>query len=354
MAATAAFGSLSVPAPDDTMEMSSPANRTLDDDIDIDFGDGDFSGGVNLTEDERMLEDGETRPATATDDMMEDDLLSGEQSQMIEKATMQDQIDEEIMKYDIPQDEELIDYGEDEFQDQIVDDAGPSPPSKPVRGDEIGFVQLGDEISTVVESALTEIPSVTLQEELSSPAAQAEAPPAQAEASLATEAHVEDVTGLGDDIGPKHEHEVPQVEEAYADPPTYEAEREEDSSTLPPPINTALSASTTDTPGTPTDTGLHPMNIRYGDMMFPLFKSKRQPDGLLKGDNLAHLSLADLIKDCRQRLALKIGEDVSKDQELVLGFEHMGLMLVEVCLRPFLVLKRSANSVTGLPSRISE
>jgi hypothetical protein len=342
MATTAAFGSLSIPAPDDTMEMSSPANRNLDDDIDIDFGDGDFSAGAHLAEDERMLEDGETRPVTATDEMMEDDVLPDEESQ-IEKNAMQDQIDEEIMKYDIPQieeaqqleDEELIDYGEDEFQDQNGDDAGSSAQNQPRIGDEIGFVQLGDEISKVVESTPVEIPSVTLQDELSSDAAQPEEPPPITEDSLEKEAHAENVTGLGDNAALSHEAEVAQHEDADADQQTYEAEQGEDSSTLPPPINTALSASATGTPGTPTDTGLHPMNIRYGDMMFPLFKSKRQPDGLLKGDNLVHLSLADLIKDCRQRLALKIGEDVSEDQELVLGFEHMGLMLVEVCLRPF-------------------
>lgn len=345
MATTTAFSSLSVPAPDDTMEMSSPANRNLDDDIDIDFG--DYQGDVNQAEDERMLEDGDTRPATATDDMMEDDLLPGEVPQ-IQEETMKDDVSQ-IEEAQQPADEELIDY--DEEEEQIVEDAVPSVPEQPVAAGEIGFVQLGEDASAVVESAPTEIPGVALQEDLSAETAHADEAATAAEGSLRTETLAEDNTGLEDHTAPVEEPEAYEVDEETAtDQQTHEVEQEERSTLIPPAIDTAVSAST-DTPGTPTDTGLHPMNIRYGDMVFPLFKSKHQPDGLLKGDNLVHLSLADLIRDCRQRLALKIGEDISEDHELVLGFEPMGLMLLEVRLQLLLFHQRKnyANYVAGLP-----
>ena len=76
------------------------------------------------------------------------------------------------------------------------------------------------------------------------------------------------------------------------------------------------------------------MIVRFGEFQFPLFKSRNQPDGLLKNDNLASLSLGELIQNCRQRLAIKTGETISEDQDLVLGFDQLGLILVEVRSHP--------------------
>lgn len=330
MTTTAGFGSLSVPALDDTMEMSSPANHNIDDDIDIDFDDYG-AGGVQLTDDERMLEDADpTRPTTATDDMMEDDLLQPGERDDIEEEIMGDDASQ-VQEIQQPEDEELIDYGEDELQDQAVDDTVPPLPEK--TPGKIGFMQLGETTPNVVESTPAEIPGVTLQEDVSSEAAQLEDPVTSFEESTTLEAHAEDGTAVetvGDHADEAAVHQVDDTTTANIQ--AHQFEPEEDSPNFPPPLNTAVSTST-DTPGTPTDTGLHPMNIRYGDLFLPLFKSKRQPEGLLKDDNLANLSLAELITNCRQRLASKIGENISEDQELVLGFEHMGLMLVEVCLR---------------------
>ena len=328
MATTTAFGSLSVPAPDDTMEMSSPAVRNLDDDIDIDFE--DYQGAVQLIDDERMLEDGDpTRPTTATDDMMEDDLLPGEQSQ-IEEEIMRDDASQ-VQEVQQPEDEELIDYGEDDFQEELVDDTVIPPAEAPAEIDEIGFVQLGEDASTVIESVPAQIPGITLQDEVPTTAVLIEEPTAVAEDFLASETHPEDGVVLEEGTAVVNEPEAHEgAEQPATDSRADQPLHTEDHLQFPPPLDTAVSTST-DTPGTPTDTGLHPMTIRYGDLLLPLFKSKRQPDGLLKDDNLANLSLAELITNCRQRLAFKIGENVSEDQELVLGFEHMGLMLVEVC-----------------------
>ena len=327
MATTTAFGSLSVPAPDDTMEMSSPAVRNLDDDIDIDFE--DYQGGVQLIDDERMLEDSEpTRPTTATDDMMEDDMLPGEEAH----------VDEEIMRDDVPEaqdaqqqeDEELIDYGEDEFQEPVVDDTVIPAVEQSADVEYAGFTPLDSGIPTAVDSTSVEAPGPTFLEEAQTEVEHNEEPAQIIEDFLATEQHLAD--------GTEHEDGHALFEEAENHEDTEHTENESltnqpadgaDLLNFRPPLNTATSTSA-DTPGTPTDTGLHPMTIRYGDLLLPLFKSQRQPDGLLKDDNLANLSLAELITNCRQRLALKIGEDVSEDQELVLGFEHMGLILVEV------------------------
>lgn len=327
MATTTTFGSLSVPGPDDTMEMSSPATRNIDDDIDIDFE--DYQGGVQLIDDERMLEDGEaTRPATATDDMMEDDLPPGEQPH----------VGEEIMRDDVSQvqevqqleDEELIDYGEDDFQEQLVDDTVLPQIEQPAEYDEIGL-QPVENAPVVVESAPVEAAGITLQDDVPTTAAQLEEPTIIPEDFPAPETHPEDHTVHDDGGTATNEPETHEVtEEPVAESQTEQPVPPEDHLQFPPLLDTAVSTST-DTPGTPTDTGLHPMTIRYGDLVLPLFKSKRQPDGLLKDDNLASISLAELITNCRQRLASKIGENVSEDQELVLSFEHMGLILVEVC-----------------------
>ena len=329
MATTTAFGSLAVPALDDTMEMSSPAVRTLDDDIDIDFE--DYQGGAQLIDDERMLEDGEpTRPTTATDDMMDDDILPGEEEH-IDEAIMRDDVPEAQDTQQLQEDEELIDYGEDEFHDQVVDGRVITEVEQSADAEYAAFAPLDVGDSAAVESTSVEVPGPTFLEEGTAEVEHNEEPAQIIEDFLASEQHpADDAEHDGGHVlfeeAEHHEDTEHTENESLTNQPADGA----DVLNFRPPLNTSISTSATDTPGTPTDTGLHPMTIRYGDLLLPLFKSQRQPDGLLKDDNLANLSLAELITNCRQRLALKIGEDVSEDQELVLGFEKMGLMLVEV------------------------
>lgn len=305
------------------MEMSSPANRNnLDDDIDIDFD--DYQGGVQVNDDEQMVEDGDaTRPTTATDDMMDDDMLPDEQVQADEEVMQ----DDEQVEEQAQEDEELIDYGDDEFQDQPIEDTTLLAEQPTDTGPSLDDVD--EEITRAPETAEDEIQNqpyvegtVTETEQVFVPPVNFEddlAPATATDGNVAFEAGDQDLAELlSDDVTKQAQYEA-------------EADPDADEEDVPPAIsvNTAVSAPV-DTPGTPTDTGLHPMSIRYGDLHMALFKSKKQPDGLLKDDNLASLSLAELIKNCRQRLALKIGEDISQDQELVLGFDSMGLMLVEV------------------------
>ena len=305
MATATAFSSLTVP-PDDTMEMSSPANRDIDDDIDIDFD--DYRGGVQIPDDDQMLEDVDaTRPTTATDDLMEDDAPDDGQVQYGEEE-MQD--DEGIVPIQQQEDEELIDYGEEELHDEAADDFLEANVFDNSADAENELEHVDEEIAREPEVAVAELPAdevvLALAEE------HMEAPEQAVEGQGYTEDALDDID---DTLQAEQEQPVDITDQA----PTQ----------VCAPINTPLGVQT-DTPGTPTDTGLHPMSIRYGDVQMPLFRSKRQLDGLLKDDNLASLSLAELIKNCRQRLAIKIGEDVSEDQELVLGFDGMGLILVEV------------------------
>ena len=325
MATTTAFGSLSVPAPDDTMEMSSPATRNLDDDIDIDFD--DYQGGVHLTDDERMVEDGDpTRPATATDDMMEDDVALSEQIPPHEEVMQDDGLQVQELQQE---DEELIDYGEEDFQDQAVDDTVIAEVEEPTDVTDIAPDAVDEEVTRVAELQAVEVSAPTLTEEVASGAAQFPDSSANDNDFLGPDTNTEPGvnlllanSGLGEQESYEDTHELATSQRDQ--PPTLKDAPQPSMS-----INTGISAPA-DTPDTPTDTGLHPMTVRYADRSMPLFKSRRQPDGLLKDDNLANLSLAELIKNCRQQLAVKIGEIVSEDQEVLLGFDSMGLILVEV------------------------
>lgn len=331
MATATAFNSLPIPLQDEQMEMSSPANRPLDDDIDIDFD--DYPGGVQVTDDEQMVEATDpTRPGTGTDDMMEDDILPGEET-LVQEEVMQDD-DDQLREIQHLEDEELIDYGEDEIQDQPVDDAL-VPAAVDELQDTTAFEEqhVDEHIPPLSGVAMPEVPQVTdpnisaqgqpEDEALQNPIANSED---LLDPSFFPEEAAYDEQEPG--IVPS-EHEPLHPDESVPTQPEDQSAVAEQGA-LPPISTTAAYSAQADTPGTPTDTGLHPMFVRYGDLRMPLFKSRRQPDGLLKDDNLASLSLAELIKSCRQRLAIKTGENLSEDQELMLGFDNLGLMLVEV------------------------
>lgn len=353
MASAATFTSLQAPAQDDTMEMSSPANRTYDDDdIDIDFDDG--TGGVNLTDDERMMEDGEqTRPPTATDDMMEDDVQPPAQLH-VQESEMQDDFDPTAYEQANDEDDELIDYGDDEyvdftdFQPQPVVEAAPPAPEIEVTDQ----APAGDDVEQVDEEIVREPeePVVNHEPELVDEVATEE--PAQPNGSDAIHAEVSNVHEAHEDAPTVEDPAVNAAETAVTDrvPDTYGQEDVEEATLVatedetgnaayaddtavgrppPAPLNTSLSFSV-DAPGTPTDTGLHPMTLHYGDTTWPLFKSRKQPNGILRDDNLASVSLIDLLAHCKTGLKAKV-PDVSEDQEFSLFFEGLGLTVTEVC-----------------------
>ena len=326
---TSSFNSLSIPAPEDTMDTSSPANRNLDDeDIDIDFE--DYTGGVQVQDDERMLEDGDPmRPGTATDDVMVDD---GEEAHVA--------IGEEVMQDDaagqqLEEDEELIDYDEDDLQGQPVEDTViPGVEEHPADViDAATEEDVDEEIARSADDIAAEAPAPISAEQ----AEQILELPVTDEGSLNLTESTEGAAAMQTitkDEEQQHDSEH-EAYTAYGEQEEHANQEDDQLTTQDHGTHPHIQVDTNfkvhdDAPDTPTDTGLHPMTIRYGDYHMPLFKSRRQPDGLLKDDNLASLSLAELVRNCRQQLAAKIGEEVSEDQEMILGFEHLGLMLVEV------------------------
>lgn len=357
MTTAASFTSLQAPlAAEDSMEMSSPAQPTYDDDIDLDFD--EHVGGVELTDDERMADDMEQpRPGTATDDMMEDDDAPSHDAQAPEQE-MEDGFDAAAYEQ-ANTDDELIDYGDDDYQEMgdsneqtVYEPTAPEitlEDREPTVDPELE--QVDEEIVREPETSVP-VPEIVVAEETVAEAAPAvpdmntteesaappqEASPADAtndeteEQAVASEDHTADDVAAAveshteDDNSPTTPHEIEPFPELPEESP-----EQTDLAPVPAPIDTNVDASV-DVPGTPTDTGLHPMMIQYGDWEWPLFKSKRQPEGLLKDDNLASVALADLLNNCRSRLALKAGEDISEDQEFVLRFDSTGLTIIEVC-----------------------
>lgn len=406
--ATTAFGSLSVPQPDDSMEVSSPGNRNLDDDIDIDFD--DYQTGAQMIDDENMDEDDADNAAAAPDELMGDD-MGFEEQQEDQPQVHEEWMPDEPLRQDEPQqegleDEELIDYSEDDdqIQDAVVEDVA-TPQATEQTVVEEGFAvapaaeqnfaptevaqgsqdEIDEEIIRESELSGAEQPASSVVEEISAPGDATQSVEAVAtldpplasegvEAATAEEAlpavnyerhedtgaryHVEESHDDAAAANEAKEHptalpkNAPQGEAAEEVAVAHDGSEEqtvtaEHSHEHPPAIDTSLDFPD-DSPGTPTDTGLHPMTIRYGDLQMPLFKSRRQIDGLLKDDNLASLSLAELIKSCRQRISTKVGEDISKRQEFLLRFDRMGLVLIEVRTLPKPVKLGHADHRTGL------
>lgn len=342
------------------MEMSSPAQQPFhDDDIDIDFDEP--VGGVELTDDDRMADDTEQpRPATAADDMMEED--ASPHNTLAPEREMQDDFDPAAYEQADP-DDELIDYGDDEYQEMaenneqtLYEQTEPTAPEITLEDreptEEPGFEQAGEGLehveeapapvqdpapeesliedvlnvpeTTATEPAITETKPVSAVEE--NPTLNPDDNTDAEQVAPTTDEQTEDAAVTADDAQNESGAAAVSVEEEpFPELPADSPELKP----LPAPLQTSLNA-VADGPGTPTDTGLHPMNLRYSDWDWPLFKSKKQPEGLLKDDNLASVALADLFRSCRDRLALKVGVDISEDQEFVLRFDSTGLTIVEV------------------------
>ncbi|TKA23790.1 hypothetical protein B0A50_07072 [Salinomyces thailandicus] len=442
MSAATAFPTLPVPVQEDNMEMSSPQNRGVDDDYEIDFDLPDDDG------DEHMLTDSEqTRPPTATDENMDFDDAQGEITRVMDQETdMQDTPGTQQQSAQ-QEDEELIDYDDDDYfdqphhqevQDTAVQDVTDSidygveqPDDSNVHVE--GYVQqrqaspetVDEEIVRQPEDVRIEQPIKfttfeagvkTAPETLAGENATTSTRPSVEEAATfqektlhvaedapqevgdsgeqtahAAESPAYDVSDDGEqtvsavedpahDVGNDNEQTAYAAEDpvydvgndgeetaysaedpAYvvgddgeetahaAEGPAYDV-RDDGEQALavdseksgsygedfPAQAPLALETSTdikyaeqNEGPSTPTDTGLHPVMLYYGEHSMPLFKSKTQQDGLLKDDNLANLSLAELMRNCRQRLAFKIGIAVPEEQELVLAFDPFELPLAE-------------------------
>ncbi len=317
MATAAAFSTLAVPIAEDTMEMSSPASRNLDDDIDIDFD--DYQGVNQLADDEHMLED-TTRPATATDEMMDDDLHPAAEIPQVAEEVMQDDLPTVEADAVAQVDEELIDYGEDDIQEGDITEVQ-------------NFAEPPSEIVTAASVYVDEVIEMSAEETAIEPAApvlgggSTEVLPtseeeAQAVSTLADIHPAEDQLLQTNAAADKAEIFDESYEEQHAGLKEYAAQPVIS-------IDTAPEAEADD-PATPTDTGLHPVTVRFSDLQVPLFKSRRQLDGLVKDDNLVNLSLADLISACRLQLVSEREQLISDSQELVLSFDDLGLVIGEV------------------------
>jgi len=304
------------------MEMSSPAHLPGDDDIDLDFG-GDYDGGVHVQDDEQMLTDGEQPwPPTATDATMDDDMPVV--MPMVEEAQMQVEPAQE--------DDELIDYDDEYYnqpqpEDTVVEDPGLQWAEEAIEPADEEVIPQAESTAAVEDASFLEragpAPSehtAVIQHAINERTTQTDAP-----AALESAEEHEEYEQVGAQYAETTEEAV--VDEA--------AEGVEQPANGDPSFNVQTPAendvaATAEAPGTPTDTGLHPMTLFYNGLELPLFKSKRQQDGLLKDDNLASVSLAELLSNCRQRLATKLGRNVPGGQDLVLTFDDLGLTLVEV------------------------
>jgi hypothetical protein len=352
MTTAASFPSLHAPLADDNMEMSSPAHPVYDDDdIDIDFD--EHIGGVELTDDDRMADDTEQpRPGTATDDMMEDD--APVQNAEVPEQEMQDDFDPAAYEQGDP-DDELIDYDDEDYPEvsEINEQTAPEPAAPEITLQDREPTPVDEEIirepetaasaqDVLVEASAPEVVTAVLETSAPEVIAASIAHESFAETvedSFApngvdgdANAAADDVIATTDDQQRETTPVVDPVEEPFPELPEDSPELKA-AAPIPAPIETNLDAGN-DAPATPTDTGLHPMFVVFvdesGNWEWPLFKSRRQPEGLLKDDNLASVALADLLNSCRSRLALKIGEDVSEEQEFVLRFDSINLTIVEV------------------------
>jgi hypothetical protein len=437
MAAASTFPNLSLCAPEDSMDMSSPAHPAFDGDIDLDFSDGVY-GGVPQPDDEQMLTDGEqTRPATATDDMMQDDAQPAD-AYLHEEEMGDDTVVDQTATQPQYGDEELIDY-DDELHEQPQPQPQPEPADAPLQDiDTIDYAQQqsfepsaeyleqggeahamqSQDAATQNPKALEAVPVATeVGQDAATDAAEHQAadvvnaedattayPDAEesnvyapvethgeaegqagegeyAEADAygetargeyaeqdAYDEHVkadfadqepyaenpealytepEGYAGTGEVTYTEPNAYAETAEAEYAEPDTYADAEPGDSETAeagvqareaPLTVNTSLETNI-DAPPTPTDTGLHPMALHYGGYIWPLFKSQHEPEGLLKSDNLASLSLNTLIQNCRARLQATVGT-VPEVENLMLHVARMDLVLFPVRTCPFPTLMK--------------
>lgn len=388
-----------MPPMEEAMDMSSPsANQLYDGDIDIDYN---YGGGGTTNDDEHMSEDGQlARPGTAvTDDLMADaDHAHVTSVPTIVEEEMQDSDDATQAPEQQVDDEELIDYDDEIFPDPPQEapvgdafqaqeqshmkdalvaqtaDSGFLAPTEVLTDDEQVDEEIvrgpGDVALEVVDEpkvlAANESTTVTADatSEVAQAAAQNDVKPASPEAGAEEQSAVESgAYDLGEEttVPAAKAREAVEVADVATEPEEHElteADSKQNAAAsaqkVPPRHPGIIDVSTnyaTDAPPTPTDLTLHAMLINYGEYQLPLFKSRSQPDGLLKDDNLLNVSLTDLLSNIRTRLATKVDEAdiIPEARELVLHFDIFGTMIAEVCsplasqlTRPPLIIAQSS------------
>lgn len=316
---------------EDTMELSSPANRTLDEDIELDF---DEAANIPLVD----------------DDHMDDDVVHDDPIELDEDMIHYDDDDLDLTATDVNiaatvPDEDLIDYSDDDeevIQPAVHQVNAPFLAQK----EETSIPQQAQlqqqEEAAVVTSAEPEPPlTAATDADLAHEDVTVDLPATVKTAVEAEQSHLETSAEQQTDhyaeqsattLNAEAQEFVPvQQEERGEEVENDVAEEEEvpEEGDLKPRLSTTSFVPTTEGPGTPTDTGLHPVILYYADQAYPLFRSGTALDGLLKDDNLASISLADLIKACRQSLVMRTQQDIDTSFELVLTFDHLSLSVYE-------------------------
>ncbi|GIZ46469.1 hypothetical protein CKM354_000959500 [Cercospora kikuchii] len=371
----ATFASLTMPPMEEAMEMSSPApGQQYDGDIDIVFD--DYPAETVPHDDDHMSEDGDMmRPGTAaTDDLMADVEHANVTSvPTIIEEEMQDSDDATQPAEEQMDDEELIDYEDDEM---YVGNPAEGQPGEDVQIAEqaqsvapvVSTVPAEESVPAPLEASVEHEPAVKEIVQVSGDVAAETVPEPQTEHTETVSTSAEDsnisqseavhndFVEQADSVGqgateadatysvvsePKtaetgDDAKLPQQQELEATAEEESLRQEADDPAIKPAplLPGTIDVSGTlvpEGPPTPTDWTLHAISIQYRDHMWPLFKSRSQPDGLLKDDNLLNVSLSDLISELRGRLELKLDEDdsIAESRELVLNFEIFGLMVAE-------------------------
>lgn len=361
-----------LPPPDVAMDMSSPAQHMYQDsDIEIDLE--DYPVGVELTEDERMLEDADqARPDTATDENMDEgDVASVTHEEVMMEEPYADggageYYDDDLIDYD-DNDEAIVEADESQevHADTAVSTEHVLEPVPEVFVEEADAVHAQQAISATRNSAtsteavanplanqsadaapedLTERDSVhvtehTSQTTLAAPEAQAQPQAASAseadevEAKAEIEEHAEEHAEEPADSVVNHAQvtdDKEAIEENVTDDTAYH-----DSDTLQVETSVDKKHSPREAPPTPSDTGLHPVRFDFRQSTYALFKSKSEPNGLLEDDNLASVSLSELMARCREKLCLINDEPVSDVREISLHFAFLEATLSEYDSRAF-------------------
>jgi hypothetical protein len=132
-----------------------------------------------------------------------------------------------------------------------------------------------------------------------------------------------------DDASAQQQQQFDRIEELAEQQQSAEDDNPQPSSQKLSESAAEAGVSATDVLPSPTDTGLHPIMVKYRSTEFPLFKSRMALNGLLENDNIVNVSLSELMATCREQLGINTGEKISDDQELCLKIDHMRSSLRE-------------------------
>lgn len=393
MAATLAqptFG-LQPPTNDDTMEISSDFGA-MDGDIDIDFDSAGEQ--MQYEEDDQMVDDVKSDRENPDDHvMLDDDITSNPGDREMQEAAPPQEVDEDLLDFSDIEDAPPLEHQPTQPVAQpVVEQPAPAavntpshtPTPAPVSLPEEPLEQVQSDVAaellnqgadvidhTVQQGEQDQQPQTTILPEDQLP----EQLPLQQEEQLhehSPHENAEPTVHASEEDAPQHqelahavpEDAVPEVTESIESSaesldqtaqqhPALAAEEfsHEQPAASVENVDTNISASqpaalTVDTessrvnevdhdnsrerqPDSPTVTGMHPTVVEYEDSEVYLFPPKL-PQGteqyLLENENLATTSLGDLLQACRSVL----GDNLSEDEELVLGFEELDLYISEV------------------------